>query len=536
MPVPISPASRELFRSGPIDQAEVLLTTMLASGLDKESMGKLASELFQSGRYSLAQMLFAHWTELEPENPEPWSNLGLSLSRNGQLNEARTVLEYAKEIAPDYAPALNNLCSVYQFLGEHALQLSNARLAADLQPGSSIALNNLGTALMEHGKLAEAKQAFEKSRAIDPGNFEAGFNLARVASDEGRNDEALAFLEAALASPASRNRRLRDMIEYHLSYEYLRIGRLAEGWAFYERGFSDTISPTIARTPNRKFAVPRWDGSPLSDGQRLLIWREQGIGDELRFGTMLRHLDLGNATVIIETDKRLAPMLQRSFPHFIVRDQTMVRQDVARTQADDYSCQVPIGSLPGLLMRDRDVFPTLGGYLKPLPVEVDRFAARFAPYAGKRLVGICWRSHKLSATRNRKYTALPEWEPVLCRPDTVFVNLQYGDCEQELLDIESELGITVLRWPDVDLKDDLEAVLAILHHLDLVITPSTAVLGFAGAMGTPTIYLGHQNWLMLGETDIYPWYASVRPLVVAPTLSVSSLLPDARRLMDELLS
>ncbi len=536
MAVPISTASRELIRSGPIDQAEVLLTTVLASGLDKESMGQLAGELFQAGRYSLAQMLFAYWTEQDPENPEPWSNLGLSLLRNGQLNEARTVLEYAKEIAPDYTPALNNLCSVYQFLGEQTLQLSNAMMAAELQPDSSLAFNNLGTALMEHGKIAEAKQAFEKSRAIDPGNFEAGFNLARVASDEGRNDEALAFLEAALASPASRNRRLRDMIEYHLSYEYLRIGRLAEGWAFYERGFSDTISPTIARTPNRKFGVPRWDGHPLSDGQRMLIWREQGIGDELRFATMLQHLSTGNAKVILETDKRLAPMLQRSFPNYIVRAQTVGRTDDARVQTGDYGCQLPVGSLPALLMRDRGIFGSLGGYLKPLSEEVDRFGSRFAPYAGKRLVGICWRSHKLSATRNRKYTALPEWEPILRRPDTVFVNLQYGDCEQELIDIENELGVSVLRWSDVDLKDDLEAVLGILQHLDLVITPSTAVLGFAGAMGRPTIYLGHQNWLMLGETEIYPWYASVRPLVVAPTLPVSSMLPDARRLMDQMLA
>ena len=536
MVLPLSPASMELICRGPADEAEMLLTTVLAGGLDKESMGQLAGDLFRVERYSLAQMLFASWTEMEPTNPEPWSNLGLSLSRNGQLHEARTVLEYVKEAAPDYAPALNNLCSVYQFLGEHALQLSHAMKAAELQPRSSLALNNLGTALMEHGKLAEAKAAFEKSRAIDPGNFESGFNLARVASDEGRNDEALAFLEAALASPASRSRRWRDMIEYHLSYEYLRIGRLVQGWEFYERGFAETISPTIARTPNRKFTVPRWDGSRLAAGQRLLVWREQGIGDELRFATMLLQMDAGDASVIIETDRRLAPMLQRSFPDFIVRAQAATRQGADPQRAGEYSHHLPIGSLPCLLMRDRSLFGSLGGYLKPLPAEVDRFASRLVPFAGKRLVGICWRSHKLSATRNRKYTALHEWGPVLSRPDTVFVNLQYGDCEQELVDIEGALGIRVLRWPDVDLKEDLEAVLGILHHLDMVITPSTAVLGFAGAMGTPTVYLGHQNWLMLGETEVYPWYASVRPLLVEPTLPVSSLIPEARRVMDQLLS
>lgn len=191
----------QLIRDMPDAQAEATLASALEGGqLSKADMGELAADLFGAGRYSMAMMLFARWTELEPLNPEPWSNLGLCLSRTGKLVDARTVLEHALDMAPGYAPALINLCPVYQYLGEHELQLEKAAEAVKLQSGSALAFNNLGTALLDLGRLSEAKVAFEASRSIEPGNFEAGFNLARVASDEGRHTEALAFLENALAS------------------------------------------------------------------------------------------------------------------------------------------------------------------------------------------------------------------------------------------------------------------------------------------------------------------------------------------------
>lgn len=533
MAVPISPSNREVIRNGPYEQAEILLASLLAGGLDKSSMGELGIDLFRSERFSLAMMLFAAWTELEPLNPEPWSNLGLCLSRNGQLREARAVLEHACAVKPGYAPALNNLCMVYQFLGEHDLQLANATEALRLQPASSLAYNNLGTALMDEGRLVEAKQAFETSRSIDPTNFEAGFNLARVAADEGRNEEAQVFLEAALDGPAGKDRRLRDMIEYHLSYVYLATGKLAKGWDFYERGFASSISPKIARTPDRRFSVPRWRGQRLSRGQRLMIWREQGIGDEIRFLALLPLLDAGDGHLIIETEPRLVGMLRRSFPHAMVRVQQIADVGADVRAEHDYDFHLPAGSLPSLLMQSTDVYDRLGSYLKASSQETSRFAQRLAGHERKIKVGICWRSHQLSANRNRKYTALAEWHEVLAKPNCVFVNLQYGECEAELQAMETALGIQILRWSDVNLKDDLDAVLGIMDNLDLVISPSTAVLPFAGALGKPTIYLGQRSWILLGESDRYPWFRSVRPLIVPPTDPVSSTLPEVPRWIDQ---
>jgi ADP-heptose:LPS heptosyltransferase len=104
------------------------------------------------------------------------------------------------------------------------------------------------------------------------------------------------------------------------------------------------------------------------------------------------------------------------------------------------------------------------------------------------------------------------------------------------MDAEQRFGIKILRWDDVDLKDDLEAVLGLMQNLDLVISPSTAVVPMAGAIGCETIFVGHPTWAMLGEKERYPWSSSVHPVLVDMALPVASGLPEAKRLMGVLLS
>ncbi len=527
----LSDKEREVLRAGDTDEARQLLAAALGDGrMDLPEMGAVAVDLFRAARYSLASMLFAHWTAREPENPEPWANLGLCLLRQNDLENARQVLEYALEIGPDLGAARMNLCDAYRELGLYELQLATAEDCVRRLPGSALALNNLGSALLQNGRPADAREAFAASLQVDPDYFEARFNVARMASDEGDHAAAIEFYESALRSSQLDSRR-REVVEHHLSFEYLNQGRLAEGWALYERGFSPLVPPSLARRPDRRFHMPRWDGRPLENGQTLLLWREQGIGDELRFLALLPLLDIGKGKLVIETESRLVDVLQRSFPKATVRVPQADGTDSGRAVPNDADCHLPIGSLPGLFMNSPDVYAKLGGYLQAAPWQSGRFAQRLARFEGKRKVGICWRSHKLSATRNRKYTSLDDWVTILSMPDTAIVNLQYGDCEQELVAMERKLGIEVVRWKDVNLKDDLDAVLGLMQNLDLVISPSTAVVPMAGALGRPTLYLGHANWMLLGQKNRYPWFSSVTPLLVPSREPVWSALAQVPALI-----
>jgi hypothetical protein len=252
-----------------------------------------------------------------------------------------------------------------------------------------------------------------------------------------------------------------------------------------------------------------------------MVWREQGVGDEIRFASLIPLLPESILeSLTIECDHRLVDLFQRSMP------KVEVRADIESSL--DYAYQLPIGSLPRFLMKSIDVLSDSPPLLNPDPVEINRFSARLEEFNSKKLVGICWRSHKLSAKRNKKYTALEDWRSVLSLPDVVFVNLQYGECEQEIHQVEQELGIQIQRWGDLDLMNDFSGIAGLIKNLDLVISVSSAVVPLAGALGVSTICMCHQNWALLGQQVIDPWFPSVTPIVVPHNDAIATALASVR--------
>src|SRR5262249_50690618 len=130
---------------------------------------------------------------------------------------------------------------------------------------------------------------------------------------------------------------------------------------------------------------------------------------------------------------------------------------------------------------------------------------------------ICGVSGLLPHDRRRHYSRLSEWRELFTLPDVAWINLQYDDCEDELLAAEAEFGIRIHRWPAVDLKNDLEAVAALIWHLDLVVTAPTAVSSLAGLVGIDTWELDTgADWTAFGE-DRSPWLPAIRLARRAPS-------------------
>jgi len=297
-----------------------------------------------------------------------------------------------------------------------------------------------------------------------------------------------------------------------MSFEYLKQGMLPEGWDCYEGGFSHLVPVAGARHPRRQFAVPRWNGEMLN-GKTLLVWREQGLGDELLFATCLHELEALGGNVIVECDKRLVEPFTRSFPHYTVRDEAFSPDQGMQSPYKDFDLHVPLGSLMKYFRRDIKDFERSGAFMKTDPAKVAKFAERLAPYKDDyRLVGICWRSGRLDPVRNLGYTTLDEWGEVLQTPGFKFVNLQYGDCETELKQAEEKYGVEILRWPDLDLKDHLDDVFALMVCVDVVVSVQTAVLMMAGVMGARTIGFRSGGWAYFGKTDFDPWRLRENPL------------------------
>jgi hypothetical protein len=131
----------------------------------------------------------------------------------------------------------------------------------------------------------------------------------------------------------------------------------------------------------------------------------------------------------------------------------------------------------------------------------------------------------IDSKRGKYFSALDEWGPLLKTPGVTFVNVQYGDCAEELARAQERHGVTIHSIEGLDLKNDIEGAAALSAALDLVISAPTAAAATAGAVGTKTWFVtAGRTWPQLG-TGEYPWYRDTKVLMPEKFADWSSLMP-----------
>lgn len=199
----------------------------------------------------------------------------------------------------------------------------------------------------------------------------------------------------------------------------------------------------------------------------------------------------------------------------------------------DFDVHLPIGSLPKFFRRQLQDFDRSEPFIIPPPTSVKNFQERLLPYKNTSLIGICWRSGLLAVDRNTEYTLLDDWGDIFNLPGCTFVNLQYGDCEAELLEAEARFNIKIMRWADLDLKNDLDDVFALISCLDLVVTAGTAVCPMSAAVGKPTLLIQSRwDWPNLG-TRYYPWFSNIHCFTAEPGQIVATCIETVAAYLAE---
>jgi tetratricopeptide (TPR) repeat protein len=484
-------------------------------------------------RFEDASKVYAKIIEQDSKHVVALSNLGGALYRAGKPRDAKAILEYALQLDSKCLYAHINMGGVLQSLGDLKGNLNSALAAVSIEPRSALAFNNLGSALSELAMFSEAKHAYETAAMLEPTQVDALINLAAVEARLGSSKQAVDMYEKTLSLLPAREKHRADAVKFYASFEYLRMGELEKGWDYYEGGFSPMVPIAGARSPNRSFKVPKWNGESL-EGKRLLIWREQGLGDELLFGSCLHELQELNADqIIIECDHRLAPVFARSFPTYVVRPQSYFAQTRESTY-NDFDFHLPIASLMKFFRRRIEDFQRGGPYIVPNEELVNQFQQRLAPFKDKPLVGICWRSGKLSPVRNLSYTVLEEWLPILKCDKVRVVSLQYGDAEAEIKAVEAAHGIEIIRWQDLNQKDELDKVFALMKCLDLAISVNTAPLRMASAVGIPVLGVEGRGWTRLGEKqgNALAWFPNNLLLEPDESCGFESRIVDLVKLLE----
>ncbi len=428
--------------------------------------------------------------------------LGVALQAEDLLEPAVAAYRQAVGLDPELFEGHANLATVLTALGRSAEALINADRAVTLAPGRAGGYLNRANCLRDLGRLADARADLGRAVAIDPGYAEAWSTLGNLDHDLGAMSHALdAHNRAIHLSPSLAQAR------WNRSFTLLATGQLREGWAEYEWRHQ-----TKAAGPEpRAFPWPAWRGEPAAH-QRILVWREQGIGDELMFLTCLADLVEAGALVTVLVSPRLQSLVARALPAVRV-----LPDDGATPVGGPFDFQIGVASLPQYLRADRTAFPATGAFLAADPGRVAEWRIRLGALGPGRRIGVCWRSGLLTPERQRHYPAIDALRPLFEMPGLVWVNLQYDDCGEELTWVERETGARIHRWSDVDLRNDFESVAGLVMALDGIVTAPTAVSSLAGALGRPTWQVDSgSDWTTFGEPRS-PWFPTVRVIGRTPS-------------------
>jgi tetratricopeptide (TPR) repeat protein len=167
------------------------------------------------------------------------------------------------------------------------------RRSADLFPGEAAIWHNIGKLYHERQEDDKADEFFRKALKCkaDFSNSLEGLGMTHL--NRGEFGQAIEYCNRALAeNPDAMEARLNR------GMAYLALKRWREGWRDY--------NVNIGKDKNRKEPIygsePRWDGSK---GKDVVVYGEQGIGDEISFASMIPDLIKDSKSVTIECDGRL---------------------------------------------------------------------------------------------------------------------------------------------------------------------------------------------------------------------------------------
>jgi tetratricopeptide (TPR) repeat protein len=460
-------------------------------GNELKNLGHLAEGLAASDRA----------VQLEPNYVEAHINRGVILNKLGRPEEALVACERALQVNSEHAEAHNTYGHVLRRLGRLDEALAAHERAIRFNPDYVEAYYGLGAVLNDLCQHEKALEVCEHAIQLDPGCADAYSNLGVYLGDSCRLEQALAACEHAIQlNPEFAS------AHYNRALLLLQAGDISSGWREYEWRWNINESPFL----RRDFHLAQWNGDPLQE-KLLLVYAEQGIGDEIMFASYFSKLSCSVKDVIIECDERLLSLFSRSFPGYEFIGVRQRNDLLLNNYNKPVDYKVAAGSLPLYLREVEPESPVSDGYLEPDPVLSQKWRERLADYDGTLKIGISWRGGARRKTQDTRSIPLEKWLPLFRNASFALINLQYGDHEEEIDHIRHTHNVSLLDWDDLDQRQDIDDLAALISTLDLIISVDNLTVHLAGALGmdTATLLPCNSDWRWQLDSEKTHWYPSM---------------------------
>lgn len=513
------------FAAGRFDRAQAACRALLAQRPDwAPALNLLGAALHRAGRSGEAIHALERARAQHPDDPSLLNTLAVVRRATGDEAAALALLDRALAIEPGFVEGRINRAELLEKKGQRAAAAEDYGAAHRARPDDVRGASGLGRMLTALGRTEEAAPVFAMALARHPRHPTLRLDHASNLAERGRHEEALAVLDGLLAEVpgyakawANRATILREhgrfeeavaafdraieldpqaaVYRFYRAVPLMLAGRIAEGWQALEARWARTDP---GATPWRPFPHPVWRGEDPA-GRTLLVWGEQGVGDTILYAGMIPELLARGARVVLEVERRLVPLLARSFPEATVIAATAPPDP--RTLDPDIAWHVPIGSLGAWLRADLAAFGDGRSYLKADPGRVRALRARYSAPPDMPLVGITWSSR----AHLGRAKSVPAAALAAALPGARLVSL-------EAPSTAAPPGVRV--DPAVDPYVDLDEAAAQIAALDLVVACSNTAAHIAAALGVETWILQPRGrgliWYWFADRSDSPWYRSVR--------------------------
>jgi hypothetical protein len=268
----------------------------------------------------------------------------------------------------------------------------------------------------------------------------------------------------------------------------LKCKRFKEGWSEWEWRWGTKLNIGV----KLKTSKPEWN---LNKRGRVLLWAEQGIGDELMFLSLVPDLLEQVDSLIIKTDVRLIPLLKRTYGSRID-----LRNKIEFVDESEYDYQIAMGSLPRYLRPSIKSFEEA----KEFKLEVDqektcRLRSMLLDNTDQKLVGISWDTIN---QMNDSSLGLEEFILGIYSPGIRFICLQYGEVSEQIKYIREKHNIDIYEVEEIDKFNDIDGLASLISACDEVVTIENLNIFLANAVGINTnIILSKTSWWLFGIDD-----------------------------------
>ena len=404
-----------------------------------------------------------------------------------KLDEAEKNYLKAYKINPKSYQTINNLAGFYLETNNSIKAKEYFLIALKHKPNEPTILNNLSKAYMSLDNLELAKQFSKKSLKINNS----------------------------------------DSTKKTLSLIYLKEQNFQKAWEFFDGrlGLKDFVQKNESYNLIKKKLLNK---KKINPDKKLLIIREQGVGDELLYGTMYKSVIETFDNVIIEMDERLISLFVNSFGNKYSNNFVKLgyySHDKNKLKKIDQILYA--GSLGYYFRRDIKDFPKKN-YLNINENIVRQTKKQLQSYSKKFKVGVSWKSFN-NMYSNQKSLSLEKLINLFEIENIDFFNLQYGNVMEELKQFKKNQNIKIITLKHIDLFNDFVLIGSLLKNLDLFITVSNSTAHLAGSLGIKTLLIKPFNQASFHywnqSSNNTPWYSSIE-IIESKLLKNKKLLKE----------